>query len=274
MRKFFQYLRIVLTVAPTVLYYHFKYMIKFAKHPERYPLEKRYGIARKEISYVINKFKLNYDFKNFDAFTKAEEKTLLISNHLSLIDPLMLIINSEKPITFVAKKEIFKFPFVGKVAKAIEVFPLDRSNIMSQLSEIKKIVTYLKDPTKPSVIIYIEGTRNKNPAEPCLEFHAGTLKIAQMAGCPLIVGATYGSFRILSKKSWLKAYPTFFSVIEKLDPDYVRKTNTSELASLLKEKVDNEVDSFRYKDKVFINNLKVSDKRKELETRVDVRAKA
>lgn len=274
MRKFFQYLRIVIICVPVILYYHFVYMIRFSRHPEKYPLEKRYKIARKEISFVINKFHLDYKFTGFENFTNSKEKCLLISNHLSFFDPLMIIIQSEKPVTFVAKKETFKMPFVGKVAKALEVFPLDRENIMSQLSEIKKIVTYLKDLDKPSVIIYIEGTRNKEPQNPCLDFHAGTLKIAQMAGCPILVGATYGGFIGLTMDSYLKRYPVYFNVFESISVDEFRKSNTNDLAGSLRKKVDLEVDKLRALDKEYIYNLKISDKRKELETRVDARAKA
>jgi len=272
--KLLQYLKILIISVPVILYYHFFYMLRYSRHPEKYPLEKRYKIARKEISFVIGRFHLDYHLEGLDTFLNAKEKSLLISNHLSFFDPLMIIIKSEKPVTFVAKKEVFKMPFVKRVAKALEVFPLDRDNIMSQLSEIKKIVTYLKDPTKPSVIIYIEGTRNKNPENPCLEFHAGTLKIAQMAGCPLMVASTYGGFRALSMHSHLRNYPVYFSIDEVISVEDAKKYNTNDLAGMLRKKIDTKVDYFRGLDIKYFENSKLSNKRKELETRVDVRAKA
>ena len=246
-------------------------MIRFSRHPEKYPLEKRYKIARKEISFVIGLFHLDYTLENFEQFSESKDKSLLISNHLSFFDPLMIIAKSEKPVTFIAKKEVFKMPFVKRVAKAIEVFPLDRDNIMSQLSEIKKVVSYLKDPNKPSVIVYIEGTRNKNPDNPCLDFHAGTLKIAQMAGCPINVAATYGSFRALSMHSCLRKYPVYFSILETIPSDEFKKINTNDLAGELRKKVDAKVDYFRGLDKKYIESMKISSKKKELETRVDAR---
>ena len=271
MRKALQYIKAVILVAPVVLYYSLVYMLRFSHHPEKYPLEKRYKVARKEIRYVLKVFHVNYNLRDFEKFSSLKEKSLIISNHLSFMDPLLLIANSEKPVTFIAKKEVFKMPFVGRVAKAIEVFPLNRENLLSQLSEIKKVVTYLKDENKPSVIVYIEGTRNKTPENGCLDFHAGTLKIAQMAGCPLLVMATYGSFRILDKHSYVKPYPTSISFIEKIDQKDLKSAVTTELATSLKEKVDKEVDSLRVYDKNCINNSKISKKRKELENRVNVR---
>lgn len=274
MRKFFQYVKIVLLAVPVILYYHLFFMIRYGRHPEKYPLERRYEIARKEISYVIGLFKLDYHLEGMDEFLESKNKFLLISNHLSFFDPLMIIIKSEKPVTFIAKKEVFDMPFVRQVAKAIEVFPLDRDNVMSQLSEIKKVVNYLKDPNKPSVIVYIEGTRNKFPVNPCLDFHAGTLKIAQMAGCPLLVSATYGSFRALSMKSYLPKYPVYFSIIDKINSEDAKKINTNDLAGSLRKQINFKVDEFRKKDMDYINNMEISNKRKELETRVDARVKA
>ena len=106
MRKFFQYVKIVLLAVPAILYYHLFYMIRYSRHPEKYPLEKRYKVARKEISYVIGLFKLDYHLEGMDQFVESNEKYLLISNHLSFFDPLMIIIKSEKPVTFIAKKGI------------------------------------------------------------------------------------------------------------------------------------------------------------------------
>ena len=274
MAKFFQYLKIILIAAPVILYYHFFYMIRYSRHPEKYPLEKRYKVARKEISFVIGLFHLDYQLEGLEKFTESKEKCLLVSNHLSFFDPLMIIIKSEKPVNYEAKKEVFKMPFVRQVAKALEVFPLDRENIMSQLSEIKKIVTYLKDPSKPSVIIYIEGTRNKEPANPCLEFHAGTLKIAQMAGCPIMVGATYGGFRALSMKSCLRKYPVYFAITSILSVEDAKKVNTNDLAGSLRKEIDNKVDNFRAQDIEYFKKTKLKPKRIELETLVDARAKS
>lgn len=269
--KKLQYLKVLLICGIPILYYHFRYMIKFARHPEKYPFELRYKIARKEIRMVLKHFKVDYNLKNFDLFTKSKDKSLIICNHLSDADPLILIAASEKPVTFISKIETFKFPFVGKIAKALDVFPLDRKNIMNQISQIKNIVSYLKDPTKPSVIVYIEGTRNKNPENKCLDFHPGTLKIAQMANCPLIVTSTYGTFRVLDTKSYVKPYPCSISMIETLDKDVVKAANTTELAATLKDKIDNEVDNLRIYDKDYVFKTKISDKRKTLETRVDAR---
>lgn len=270
--KILQYIKVILICGFPILFYHIFYMCRYARHPEKYPFEKRYKVARKEIRFVFKHFHVDYNLDNFEVYEKLEEKCLIISNHYSLFDPLALIAASDKPLTFVCKKEVMKMPFVGKVAKAIDCFPLDRENLMAQISQIKNVVSYLKDKNKPSVLIFIEGTRNKYPEKPCLPFHPGTLKIAQMANVPLLIGAAYGSFRILDKKSHIKKYPYFFKLFRKLDADEAKSYNTTELATILEKETNDNVDLLRKVDSDYINNLKISEKRKKLETRFDISA--
>ena len=268
--KILQYIKVVLICGLPVIFYHIFYMCRYARHPEKYSIEKRYKVVRKEIRFVFKHFHVDYKLENFEMYTKLDEKCLIISNHLSDFDPLALIAASEKPLTFVCKKEVMKMPFVGKIAKALDCFPLDRQNLMNQISQIKNIVSYLKDKEKPSVLIFIEGTRNKDPGTPCLEFHPGTLKIAQMAGVPILVGGTFGSFRILDKKSHIKHYPLFFKLFKKLSVDEAKSYNTTELAPILEKETNEVINLLRANDKDYIYNLKMSDKKKELETRFDI----
>lgn len=268
--KILQFIKAVLICAFPILFYHIFYMCRYARHPEKYPIEKRYKVVRKEIRFVFKRFHVDYLIENAEMYDNLDEKCLVISNHYSLFDPLAMIAASEKPLTFVCKKEVFKMPFVGKVARAIDCFPLDRENLMSQIAQIRNVVSYLKDQEKPSVLIYIEGTRNQDPAKPCLDFHPGTLKIAQMAGVPLLIGAAYGSFRVLDKGSYVKKYPYFFTYFKKMSVDEAKAYNTTELAPMLKDETDQYVNKLKVKDKDYIYALKMSEKRKKLETRFDI----
>ena len=248
-------------------------MIKFARHPEKYSLEYRFKIAQKEIRLVLKHLKVDYKCKNLEMLNNLKENTLVISNHLSDADPLILIAISEKPLTFVAKEEVFKFPFVGKVAKALEVHSLSRNNLMAQARQIHGVVESLKDPNKPSCIIYIEGHRNRHPENPCLDFHPGTLKIAKEARVPIISVATFGTHRVLPTSSYLNPVLTQFSCIKFYSKEEVSKINTTEFVVELKASIDKEVDELRKADLEYLNNLKISNKKRELESLCDARIK-
>ena len=38
MGKFLQYLKIIFIAVPVIIYYHLFYMIRYSRHPEKYPL--------------------------------------------------------------------------------------------------------------------------------------------------------------------------------------------------------------------------------------------
>ena len=221
------------------------------------------GNSSMGFSSTMNSFNQSFSQKKFNKTANNFRKA---SFEKDGIDPLEA--SQETDDTTFALNEVKRLDY--KVAKALEVFSLDREHIMNQLSQIKEIVSYLKDPTKPSVIVYIEGTRNKKPGTPCLEFHPGTLKIAQMAGVPLISYATFGTSRVLDGKSYVKPYPTSLSFLTVYETDVVKKINTSEFAIALKKEVDDELTNLIKYDKEFILNAKISQKRKRLETRCDV----
>ena len=230
--------------------------------------------AKKEIKMVLKLLHIDYKCEDIEKFYNLKSKGLIISNHLSGIDPLILIAISDKPITFISKSENLKVPFLRTVAKALEVFPVDRQNVMNQVSHIKNIVNYLKNPEKPDVIVYIEGTRNRFPENPCLDFHTGTLKLAQMANVPLVTLATYGTFRVFDKKSFLKRVPVNCKFIKVRSAEEVKGKKTDDFAVELKKEIDDTVDSLRKVDLEYFKNLKISDKKRELETLCDARVKS
>ena len=177
----------------------------------------------------------------------------------------------EKPITFVSKKEAFDFPFVGKILKALEAFSLDRENLMNQISQIRDMVAHLKDENKPNLVVYIEGTRNRHPEDACLSFHAGTLKIAKMAGVPIMPVQLFGTSRILTKKSYLKRYPVFVRYNEIIEYSKFDQFDSNNEAALLRKDFDKKIDELRKRDLDYIYNQKISKKRKALETIIDVK---
>ena len=248
--------------------------MKYTRHPEKYPFEKRYEMVRKEILFVLRRFHIDVQKEGFDVLSKAKKPCLVISNHYSLMDPVMLIASSERPITFLSKKENLKMPFVGQILKMLQVFTIDRKNVLSQVRTLQQIGEYLKDETKPHVVIFIEGTRNKKPDGDLLEFHPGTLKIAYKANCNIVPATMYGTFRILKLNSYLKKYPFWWKINQPITPEEFSKKNTIDLSNEIRQKMIEQVNEFRLLDQKYIYEQKVSVRRKALETIVDLGANA
>jgi len=83
---------------------------------------------------------------------------IMVSNHGSLLDPPLLGHALGRNISFMAKAELFKIPFLGFVIKACGAYPVKRG-----IADKHTIKTACKKLSNNSCIrIFIDGTRQKN----------------------------------------------------------------------------------------------------------------
>ena len=268
-RKLFSYIRIVLEAGPTILFYHLTKMHKYAKHPEKYPLDIRYKNARTVLRRIIKAYRVDIHCSGLENLSNVDGKVMFVSNHLSTADPVALVSLLDKPITFAAKQETLDMPFVGAVLLALDGVPLDRGNIMNQLSQIKLLVNTIKSEKYANVCIFAEGTRNKEPKNPCLEFHAGSIKMAYMANTPIIPITLYGTWRIFSAKHFLRKYPVYVNFGKPIYPSEYKNISSVELSDKLRHQIDQNVNRFRLLDKKEICAQRLTKKRKLYEIEPD-----
>ena len=147
-----------------------------------------------------------------------------------------MISSFDKPCTFVAKKELEKAPFAGKVITGIDGLVLDRKDLKQSLRLMMKVEEDLKKKEK-NWIIFPEGTRNKDENHLIADFHHGTFRPAVKAGVPIVPVAIYGTFRVLKKKPLFKKYPVFLKVLDPIYPEEYKNLSTQEIADLVKDKI-------------------------------------
>ncbi len=191
----------VLKLGPRILATFTFYIWKYARHPEKYPIEERYARIRKLIIKIVDSLHVDQKVEGIEILKELEAKDqrfLVVSNHLDVIDPLLFIYHAEKPLTFVGKKEILKIPFVRTIIKAMDGMFLDRSDLRDGIRVIKNTERLIKKGIA-SVAIFPEGTRNKNPEGELPEFHGGTFKPAFRIGCPVLPIASFGSQYIVGE---------------------------------------------------------------------------
>ena len=83
---------------------------------------------------------------------------IMVSNHGSLLDPPLLGHALGRNISFMAKAELFKIPFLGLVIKACGAYPVKRG--IADKNTIKTACKKLSENN--SIGIFIDGTRQKN----------------------------------------------------------------------------------------------------------------
>jgi len=83
---------------------------------------------------------------------------IMVSNHGSLLDPPLLGHALGRNISFMAKAELFKIPFLGFIIKACGAYPVRRG-----IADKNTIKTACKKLINNNCIgIFIDGTRQKN----------------------------------------------------------------------------------------------------------------
>ena len=128
----------------------------------------------------------------------TDEAVLYVGNHRSYFDIVSTYTLLRQPAGFIAKKEMERIPILSAWMYRIGCLMLDRSDAKEGLKTILTAIERIKGGT--SMFIYPEGTRNEN-GDPLLlmDFHEGSMKIAQKAGCRIVPVAIYGTDDIFER---------------------------------------------------------------------------
>lgn len=118
---------------------------------------------------------------------------ILAVNHRSNLDPVIAGYSCPRPLTFMAKSELFKNPIFGKLITALGAFPVHRGS--GDIAAIRSAFSILKDGR--AMLIFPEGHRVKEGETP--KAQPGVAMIAQRAKVPVIPVFIEGKFRWLSK---------------------------------------------------------------------------
>jgi putative phosphoserine phosphatase/1-acylglycerol-3-phosphate O-acyltransferase len=107
---------------------------------------------------------------------------ILIFNHTSLLDPLIVCKLVRGDITGAGKKELLKQPVVGQLMQWANIAMLDRGNTQAAVAALQPVVERLKEGY--SIIIAPEGTRMPTPT--LGRFKKGAFHMAMQGGVPVL----------------------------------------------------------------------------------------
>ena len=210
------------------------------------PLKKE----RTKQSKYYRKVLLFYNYFLFDLFNmkieysgleklKRGEKYMVISNHRSNLDSLLIdTYLKEFGLVFVAKKSLFKIPFVRRIIHGCNYIYLDRGDIKQECRAIKKGINILNDSNDPcSVGVFPEGTRTINKDYTLGEFKPGCFNLAKKTKCKIVLSCTRYT-DLVNKGLLFKRHKVFYDIIGIIDYEEYKDMNTIELSKLCHDKIE------------------------------------
>lgn len=124
---------------------------------------------------------------------------VLVCNHTSYADVLVLLGAIGADYQFVAKIEARKIPFIGTFLRRLGHFAIDRRNPRARVRQFAQIENALR--LGQSVLLFPEGTFTQQ--EGVRPFHIGAFKAAVHTRCPIVPIALQGTRRLLPDGSYL-----------------------------------------------------------------------
>lgn len=161
----------------------------------------------------------------------VDRRFLLVSNHRSNLDPIVIMDKMRSyNIAFISKISNLKIPAIGKLIHEWCFMSIDRENARNAIKTIQQASNYIKNDIV-SIGIYPEGTRSKS--QQMGEFHAGSFKIAQKAGCPLVISVIRGTETV--KYHFWSVSKVYVDILEVIEVDQVKSMKSVELADYSKK---------------------------------------
>jgi len=127
---------------------------------------------------------------------------LLVSNHQSYLDPILLGVGLDRTISYMAKAELFKNPFFARLIRSLNAFPIEQGT--GDLGAMKGSIARLNQGDLLNV--FPEGSRTDDGKIAPME--KGVAVLIRRAKVPVIPVVIDGSFRAWSKhRKFPQAYP-------------------------------------------------------------------
>lgn len=127
------------------------------------------------------------------------ETYIFMSNHVSNLDPPVLITRLPRRTSVLVKKELFDIPILGRAMLMADLVPVDRRNRDAAVSSMKQAEEVMSRGL--SLTVFPEGTRSRDGS--LLPFKKGPFYLAMDSRVPIVPVTILGSETLMAKGSAL-----------------------------------------------------------------------
>ena len=128
----------------------------------------------------------------------AGEPVIYASNHSSMFDIWALFATLPGSVRFVAKRELFRIPFLGRAMRAAGHIPIDRTVKARAFEAYDDAARIVKQGF--SAVVFPEGTRSRTGE--LLPFKNAPFALAIAAQVPVVPVYVHHTLEILPKGAW------------------------------------------------------------------------
>jgi 1-acyl-sn-glycerol-3-phosphate acyltransferase len=127
----------------------------------------------------------------------AAGNMVLVANHSSYLDGLVLVAALPMPVSFVAKDELAEQTFAGWFLRRINARFVERFDVEKGLADAHHLS---EAAMRESLLFFPEGTLTRAPG--LLPFHMGAFAVAAEAQCPVVPVVVRGTRSVLRSGGW------------------------------------------------------------------------
>ncbi len=155
-----------------------------------------------------------------------QDKLIVVSNHASVFDPPLISAAIPRPVSYMAKQELFEVKGLNQLITSLGAYPVNRNGFDRRA--IRQAVARLEEGWATG--IFLEGTRTEDGKihDPKL----GAALIAAKAKAPLLPVCLCGTQKILTSDSKLPKYiPIEIKIGDLIPPPTSTKKEQLEITS-------------------------------------------
>ena len=128
----------------------------------------------------------------------AGRACLFMSNHLSNLDPPIIVPSLPGHVVVMVKKELMSIPLLGTAMKMVGYVAVERGQREKTMATLAAAEASLR--AGRHMFVFPEGTRSRDGE--LLPFKKGSFELAMRAGVPVVPVAIWGTETMLRKGAW------------------------------------------------------------------------
>jgi 1-acyl-sn-glycerol-3-phosphate acyltransferase len=125
--------------------------------------------------------------------------SVLAANHLSNLDPLLLLPPIPRRVSVLVKQELFKIPIFSTGMRQAGYVPINRADREAAAESLQRAAAVLRSGLP--ILVFAEGTRS--PDGHMRPFKRGAFVMAIDAGVPIVPVSISGTQDLLRKGDWV-----------------------------------------------------------------------